>query len=48
MHRFEEPKAMYTCSVCHEDICEGDDYWEIGDYICEHCMDELKKVAGEE
>ena len=43
----EEPKAIYTCAWCGEDICEGDEYYELpnGDHVCECCMDGCKCTA---
>ena len=35
-----------TCSICEEDIREGDEYYEIlGETICECCTQEAHRYA---
>lgn len=37
-----EPEAVYTCSSCNQDICEGDLFVDHGyDKYCLFCLEEL-------
>lgn len=39
--QMEEPEPMYCCSVCGEDIYEGDCVWKIGGVrYCDDCAQE--------
>lgn len=41
-----EPRALFKCCFCNDDIYEGDDYYEIGGIICcELCLDEHFKLT---
>ena len=41
-----EPPVFAECSLCGNDILDGDDYYEInGDYYCEDCIDERRRTA---
>ena len=41
-----EPRAIFVCSGCGQDIYEGEDYWDIlGEQFCENCIDESRRVA---
>jgi predicted amidophosphoribosyltransferase len=45
----EEPKQITICSCCGWGIYSGEDYWEIDNKnYCADCMNEFKKVGGEE
>lgn len=48
----EEPcvcKAFAVCSVCGCEIFEGERYYEHGDEtVCDECLEERMKMAGEE
>lgn len=36
---YYEREVVYTCANCGEDICDGEDYYEIaGDCYCEECV----------
>lgn len=43
----EEPKAVYACAWCGEDICDGDEYYELpnGDIVCADCIADCKHTA---
>ena len=42
----DEPKAVYVCDQCGEDILEGDYCYRIGDCIfCEACMEDFREEA---
>ena len=46
------PKMVARCKMCGEPICEGDSFLDIGDTICETCLEdmsamELVKAMGE-
>lgn len=43
----KEPIAVFVCSGCGEDICEGEAYWECccGEQFCEACNRLSQKVA---
>ena len=45
----EEPKQVAVCGCCGWGIHVGEDYWKVDerDY-CSDCMNEFKKVGGEE
>lgn len=45
-----EPTALFQCDWCEEDICAGDEYYELqnGEKVCEYCMRDCKKTAEEE
>lgn len=37
-----EPKKVYACSNCNEDICFGDEYAEIdGEKYCKSCINDM-------
>ena len=41
-----DPPAVFVCSGCGDDICDGDDYWDImGEQFCENCVDNARGVA---
>ena len=42
-----EPEVISQCVWCDEDICVGDDYYELpdGTWVCEYCMNSAHKVA---
>lgn len=41
-----EPKRVFICSGCGDDICEGDDYWDIlGEQFCKTCIDDARGEA---
>ena len=41
-----EPRPIFICSGCGEDILEGDLYWDImGEQFCDSCIDEARKEA---
>lgn len=41
-----DPPRVYVCAGCGDDICEGDDYWDIlGEQFCERCIHDAKKEA---
>lgn len=40
---YEEPKAVYHCSICKQGIFEGEEYIENGgDYVHFECIPDLK------
>lgn len=42
----KEPKRVFICSGCGEDIREGDDYWDIlGEQFCKTCIDDAREEA---
>lgn len=44
-----QSKVFKQCSICGENIVEGDSYYEVGALnVCEKCIDSFKKIAGEE
>lgn len=44
-----QSKVFKPCSICGENIVEGDSYYEVGALnVCEKCIDSFKKIAGEE
>lgn len=41
-----EPRAIYVCSGCDQDIYEGEDVYHImGEQFCESCIRQAKEVA---
>ena len=41
-----EPRSVFVCSGCGDDILEGDSYWDIlGEQFCESCIDGAKGEA---
>lgn len=44
--RETEVEKMYVCDWCGEDICEGDEYYDIdGTKICCECISGCRKTA---
>lgn len=44
-----QSNVFKPCSICGENILEGDSYYEVGALnVCEKCIDSFKKIAGEE
>ena len=41
-----DPKPVFVCSGCGEDILDGDDYWDIlGEQFCESCIHDSRRTA---
>ena len=41
-----EPEAVFICAECGEDICEGDEYYDVlGEQFCETCIEKFRRVA---
>ncbi len=41
-----EPKTVFICSGCGEEIKEGYDYWDIlGEQFCEDCIGSMRRTA---
>ena len=40
------PPVVFTCNDCGDDICEGDDYYDIDDNpVCPDCIEKLRRTA---
>lgn len=41
-----EDIVCYKCTVCGDNICVGEDYYDINDeYICTNCISDFKYTA---
>ena len=41
-----DPRTVFICSGCGQEIYEGDDFWDIlGEQFCEDCVDGAKREA---
>lgn len=41
-----EPKSVFICSGCGENIYEGDEYYDLmGEQFCRDCIDGARKEA---
>lgn len=36
----DEPELFCRCADCDEEIYVGDDYYDLGDFLCEDCAKE--------
>lgn len=44
--RERHAKEVYTCEWCGGEICDGEDYYDVGgDKVCEECINECRKTA---
>ena len=44
-----EPKVAFTCELCEDDICLGDEYYDIPGLgkCCTNCIDDAHKYDAE-
>lgn len=42
-----EAKVVFYCDDCDREICEGDAYYRIMDFVfCESCVENARRYAG--